>query len=416
MREFLEADYSTTDSGWMDSETFIAFLQSFDLYLSNNGIQRPALLLVDGHSTHCTQTAATFCHDHSIILYCLIAHSSHITQPLDVGVFGPMKAAYRKVVSTWQLENPDRVPSKHHFPEIFFKTWQQSAIAANCQSGFRHTGIYPFMDTLALERFPTILEEQHENVQQAPATASVTVSTTTDPAAITSQEVTTIAPVPTNAHRGSTTSQPAPVMAYVSKATVTAQPAPAAASVQSTTHSAATVTAQSAPAAASFQSTTHTAATVIPQPAPATASVQTTTHPENINVQQIPAKASDPKLEMAVPVDRNLLQVPASASFSKSSSVASTLIEDNDNNVCVNTITISPNIAQEIVSDTSTADPTFDLNKENITPSTSKLQKPLRRAHQVSPVFQELTVPKVSNIASNRSKVPKHLSGANAIA
>jgi hypothetical protein len=155
MRAFPDAEYSTTDNGWMDSETFLVFLTSLNDFVLEKQIKKPVIIFVDGHTTHCSFAAAQYCHDHSIILYCLIPHSSHITQPLDVGVFGPMKATYKKCVAQWQLDNPDKVPSKHFFPEVFFKTWQEAAVPGNCISGFRHSGIYPFMDKLALDRFPS---------------------------------------------------------------------------------------------------------------------------------------------------------------------------------------------------------------------------------------------------------------------
>ena len=49
------------------------------------------LLLVDGHTTRIDLDVSQFCKDDQILLYCLPPHSSHITQPLDVGFFSPLK-------------------------------------------------------------------------------------------------------------------------------------------------------------------------------------------------------------------------------------------------------------------------------------------------------------------------------------
>ena len=39
------------------------------------------------------------CYDNNIYLLFLIPHSSHVLQPLDVAVFGPLKNAYRRHLS-----------------------------------------------------------------------------------------------------------------------------------------------------------------------------------------------------------------------------------------------------------------------------------------------------------------------------
>src|SRR6266516_4047273 len=49
------------------------------------------LLLCNGHESHVTSEFA--CIQHNIFLHLLIPHSSHLLQPLDVGVFGPLKKA-----------------------------------------------------------------------------------------------------------------------------------------------------------------------------------------------------------------------------------------------------------------------------------------------------------------------------------
>ena len=49
------------------------------------------LLICDGHDSHITGEWVAHCMDNDIILAILPPHSSHLTQPLDVGVFGPLK-------------------------------------------------------------------------------------------------------------------------------------------------------------------------------------------------------------------------------------------------------------------------------------------------------------------------------------
>ena len=54
-------------------------------------IEFPIIIFMDGHTSHVNLAVAEFCRDHQIILYRLPAHASHILQPLDYAVFGPVK-------------------------------------------------------------------------------------------------------------------------------------------------------------------------------------------------------------------------------------------------------------------------------------------------------------------------------------
>ena len=48
---------------------------------------------MDGHSSHITANAIALCMRDAIDLLILPPHCSHVLQPLDVGVFAPLKRA-----------------------------------------------------------------------------------------------------------------------------------------------------------------------------------------------------------------------------------------------------------------------------------------------------------------------------------
>jgi len=56
------------------------------------GDTRP--LIIDGHGSHITYAFVKFCVEHSILLLCLPSHSTHLLQPLDVGLFSPYHHFY----------------------------------------------------------------------------------------------------------------------------------------------------------------------------------------------------------------------------------------------------------------------------------------------------------------------------------
>jgi hypothetical protein len=57
------------------------------------------LLVVDGFTGHTTLAFAEYCIKFDIIIAILPPHSTHLMQPLDVGVFQPLKAAHPESTS-----------------------------------------------------------------------------------------------------------------------------------------------------------------------------------------------------------------------------------------------------------------------------------------------------------------------------
>ncbi|XP_060596078.1 uncharacterized protein LOC132750148 [Ruditapes philippinarum] len=103
--QFPDAIYGNSANGWMDTDLFVAFLQHFSAFIDAKCINKPVLLFVNGHSTHISRAAATFCANSGIILYCLLPNATHILQPCDVGFFSPMKSSWKRQVKLWQLNH-----------------------------------------------------------------------------------------------------------------------------------------------------------------------------------------------------------------------------------------------------------------------------------------------------------------------
>lgn len=57
---------------------------------------------MDGHRSHVSWEFLNFCLTHNIICLCLPPHSTHILQPLDVGLFAPLQRRYSEELDRWQ--------------------------------------------------------------------------------------------------------------------------------------------------------------------------------------------------------------------------------------------------------------------------------------------------------------------------
>lgn len=103
------------------------------------------LLIFDGFESHLHLELVEFCLDNKIIPFCLPAHTSHVLQPLDVGVFSAMKTYYRQEVSKLHI-----AVTKNKFPNLFAAARKKAFTLNNIQSGFRATGISPYNPSIIL--------------------------------------------------------------------------------------------------------------------------------------------------------------------------------------------------------------------------------------------------------------------------
>src|SRR5579859_5891169 len=86
--------FSASQNGWTSNMHGLKWLQlCFDseTHAKVDGGYR--LLILDGHGSHVTGSFIMHCMDHRIALMRLPPHTSHVLQPLDVGLFGPLKTA-----------------------------------------------------------------------------------------------------------------------------------------------------------------------------------------------------------------------------------------------------------------------------------------------------------------------------------
>ena len=99
---------------------------------------------MDGHTTHINVAIGEFCRNNDIILYCLPAHASHILQPLDVSVYGPLKLFWNKALNNFKLKY-NLAMNKSHFFTVFTESWETATNRPeSVVSGFRKSGLFPF--------------------------------------------------------------------------------------------------------------------------------------------------------------------------------------------------------------------------------------------------------------------------------
>lgn len=87
-------------TSWMTAETFYMYIaNSFYSWCVKSGIKFPIVLYVGGHSSHLTMDLSNFCLPKQIVLMALCSNATHVVQPMDVALFGPLKKNVQKSCS-----------------------------------------------------------------------------------------------------------------------------------------------------------------------------------------------------------------------------------------------------------------------------------------------------------------------------
>ena len=121
--------YGLSQNGWVDSELF-------DLWFSNHFLAhavptRPLLLIMDGASSHLNPLTIQKAAQEEVVLFCLPPHSTHKTQPLDKGCFGPLKTSWREECHFYLAAHPGKVVTQYQFSELFKNSWIKSMTMRN---------------------------------------------------------------------------------------------------------------------------------------------------------------------------------------------------------------------------------------------------------------------------------------------
>ena len=132
--------FMTSDNGWITKEIY---LEWFKFFIKSIPPARPVLLIEDGHGSHITLDVIELARTNDIHLLCLPSHTSHILQPLDIGVFKSFKCEYSKACRKYMMENPGRVITSEVIASLVGNTWAHSITPMNILSGFKKTGIAP---------------------------------------------------------------------------------------------------------------------------------------------------------------------------------------------------------------------------------------------------------------------------------
>jgi len=145
---------SNNSQGWTSNQHGTDWLrQCFEPLTREKANGRMRLLISDGHDSHISADWLTHCFENRIIPALLVPHSSHLTQPLDIGIFGPLKKVLSKKLAPLLLTQVRRV-QKPEWLSAYIEAHHDVFNSRNIQNSFAGAGLVPFDPQKVLRRIP----------------------------------------------------------------------------------------------------------------------------------------------------------------------------------------------------------------------------------------------------------------------
>jgi len=140
-----------TTNGWTDNETGLDWLKHFEKHSKPIRQGGYYILVLDEYKSYISLPFQNYCKEYNIITLCLPPHSSHITQPLDVGCFSVLKRIYGRQIDKFIRAYITYI-TKVEFFKAFHIAYTQSISIPNAQAGFRGAGLIPFDPQIVISK------------------------------------------------------------------------------------------------------------------------------------------------------------------------------------------------------------------------------------------------------------------------
>ena len=135
--------FGASQKAWTSNALgFDWLVRVFDPMTRPADLNRIRLLICDGHDSHISAKFVAYCIENNICLFLLLPHSSHLLQPLDVGVFGPLKAAVSADLDKLIRVGVNRL-EKVEWVESYIRARPNAFTEKNIRAGWRHSGLAP---------------------------------------------------------------------------------------------------------------------------------------------------------------------------------------------------------------------------------------------------------------------------------
>ena len=158
----------TSGSGYSNDDIMDEWIKHFDEHTRTRTKGLWRLLIIDGYDSHFQSTVFYYAREHQISLFVLPPHSTHWSQPLDVGCFQPFKHWHTEVVDE-AVRAGNAAFNRLDFLDAFALMRENTFTKHTIKKAFYKTGLVPFDPEVVIEP----LQEQIDSRQSTPEQAEV---------------------------------------------------------------------------------------------------------------------------------------------------------------------------------------------------------------------------------------------------
>ena len=138
------ARWAVSPKGWTDSRIGYDWLTNvYDPISKEHCPEESRLLILDGHVSHINYKFLRYCEQNDIVVFCLPPHSTHLLQPLDVGLFSPLQKHYQNIIEDYFLTTDIGINRDLFFP-LYKKARALTYTKHNIEGAFKKCGIVLF--------------------------------------------------------------------------------------------------------------------------------------------------------------------------------------------------------------------------------------------------------------------------------
>jgi hypothetical protein len=155
-----KAVYSSSHSGWFDMCVFEDWFGK--IFLPHvRRLPGKKVLIGDGLASHISLEVIKQCGENNIEFICLPPNSTDKMQPLDVGIFGPMKHAWRAQLKKYADMDPTaKLLKKTEFPRMLKELLLELKPVEHLPKAFEKCGLVPINRQKVLDRIPNVVQSK----------------------------------------------------------------------------------------------------------------------------------------------------------------------------------------------------------------------------------------------------------------
>ncbi|KJZ69539.1 hypothetical protein HIM_11081 [Hirsutella minnesotensis 3608] len=160
-----ETILTTSLKGYINDIIAIEWIEHFERHTRPRNPKEIRVLLMDGCESHFTSEIVHFCKQHSIELFPLPPHLTHLLQPLDVGVFRSYKYWHQQVLYREVADGATdfkKTDFLFHLQEVRNRTFKKATIL----SAWQKCGLFPHNPSIVLDELQDALSSLTQVVRE----------------------------------------------------------------------------------------------------------------------------------------------------------------------------------------------------------------------------------------------------------